>query len=131
MTTGRCQCGAVSYTVTGDPAHSALCLCGDCRKSAGAYMVGWALFEEDQVDIVGQPVAFRSSEHATREFCGICGTGLFYRNATIFPGKVDIQTATMDDPAVFPPQARIQMAEAPPWYGSLGALPAFDRFPEV
>ena len=39
---GGCQCGAIRYEATGDPAYSALCHCKDCRASAGAPMVAWA-----------------------------------------------------------------------------------------
>lgn len=129
MVTGRCQCGAIRYEATGDPAHSALCHCQDCRASTGAPMVGWALFPQDAVKIHGEPARYRSSEHATRHFCGTCGTGLFYTNPVVFPDGIDIQTATMDDHAAFPPQAHIQMAEAMPWMRTAHALPMFDRFP--
>ena len=129
MATGKCQCGAIRYEVSGEPAHSAICHCADCRASSGAPMVGWALFQQDAVSIEGTPVAYQSSQNATRHFCGTCGTGLFYTNPAIFPGDIDIQTATLDDQSVFPPQAHIQMAEAPPWMATVNELPKFDRFP--
>jgi hypothetical protein len=129
MVTGKCQCGAIRYEAEGEPAYSALCHCEDCRRSAGAPMVGWALFPQDKVTIHGQPVRYQSSENATRHFCGTCGTGLFYTNPVIFPGAIDIQTGTLDDPDALPPQARIQMADAAPWVDHLGDLPAFDRYP--
>ncbi|MEC3949664.1 GFA family protein [Sphingobium sp. HWE2-09] len=130
MVTGRCQCGAVRYEASGDPAYSAICHCNDCRASAGAPMVGWALFPEDKVRIDGTPVQYQSSENATRHFCGVCGTGLFYTNPVTFPGAIDIQTATLDDAAALPPQAQIQMAEAMPWMAKVHDLPAFDRYPD-
>ena len=129
VATGKCQCGAIRYEVSGDPAHSAICHCTDCRASSGAPMVGWALFQQDEVTIHGTPVAYQSSEKATRHFCGNCGTGLFYTNPAIFPGGIDIQTATLDDQAAFPPQVHIQMADAPPWAATANDLPKFDRFP--
>ena len=130
MVTGGCQCRAVRYEAKGDPAHSAICHCADCRASAGAPMVGWALFPQDAVTIIGTPVQYQSSQHATRHFCGTCGTGLFYINDTIFPGSIDIQTGTLDDAEALPPQAQIQMADAPSWLASLDRLPQFDRYPE-
>lgn len=130
MVTGGCQCGAIRYEATGDPAYSAICHCGDCRVSAGAPMVGWALFPEDMVTISGDPVRYQSSDHATRLFCGTCGSGLFYLNPVVFPGAIDIQTGTLDDPAALPPQAHVQMAEAAPWMAGMLDLPQFDRYPE-
>lgn len=130
MATGGCQCGAVRYETAGEPAYSALCHCSDCRRSAGSPMVGWALFREEEVRIKGRPTLYRSSENATRHFCGSCGTGLFYTNPAVFPGAIDIQTGTLDDQQSFPPQAHIQVAEAAAWFNQLPDLPRFDRYPE-
>ena len=130
MATGRCQCGAIQFEVQGEPVYSALCHCSDCRKSAGAPMVGWALFPEDQVKVTGEPKSYHSSDHVTRQFCVSCGTGLFYRNAVAFPGMVDIQTATLDDQSIFPPAIHVQWAEAAPWMAAAHELPKFDRYPE-
>ncbi len=126
---GGCRCGAIRYTVDGAPEHSALCHCTDCRRSAGAPMVGWMLFARDKLHVEGTPQSYASSPDVTREFCGRCGTGLFYSNESIFPGMVDIQSATLDDPATFPPSAHIQMADAAPWMNHVQDLPKFDRYP--
>lgn len=130
MVKGKCQCGAIQYEASGAPAYSAICHCNDCRASSGAPMVGWALFPQDAVTISGTPARYQSSENATRHFCATCGTGLFYTNPVIFPGGIDIQTATLDDQSALPPQAHVQMAEAAPWMPHVHNLPKFDRFPE-
>lgn len=130
MVTGRCQCGAIRYEASGDPAYSAICHCRDCRASAGAPMVGWALFPQAAVVVTGDPARYQSSKNATRHFCGVCGTGLFYTNPVAFPDAIDIQTATLDDPAAFPPQAQIQMADALPWMETAHGLAKYDRYPD-
>lgn len=127
--TGKCQCGAISYEASGTPAHSAACWCSDCRASAGATPVIWTLFPQDAVAITGTPAAYESSPGTTRSFCGTCGTGMFFYNESIFPGQVDIQAGTFDDPDAFPPQAHIQLAEAPKWEATHADLPRFDRYP--
>jgi hypothetical protein len=127
---GGCHCGAIRYEVTGDPQHFALCHCSDCRKSAGAPMVGWAAFGEGDVTITqGQPSVYNSSGTALRSFCATCGTGLFYRNAAFLPGIIDVQAATFDNDAAFAPGAHIQTAERLSWMASAHDLPAFDRYP--
>ena len=73
MPEGGCQCGAIRYEVKGEAGHRALCHCSDCRKSAGATPVGWALFAQDQVTIRGAAARYQSSEHAVRHFCPTCG----------------------------------------------------------
>ncbi len=127
--TGRCHCGAISYIAEGEPAHHALCHCTDCRRAAGAPMIGWAMFASDRVTITGTPRTYESSPAIFRQFCGDCGTGLFYLNEAVFPGQIDIQSATLDHPAALPPQARIQMADAPDWIDGVADLPRFERFP--
>jgi len=64
---GGCHCGAVRYEVTGKPQHVALCHCSDCRRSAGAPMVAWAAFLEDQFTITqGEPRTRNSSGQSMR-----------------------------------------------------------------
>jgi hypothetical protein len=129
MVTGGCQCGAIRYEAKGQPAHSALCHCSDCRKSAGAHMVAWTLFDQADVAITGTPKRYRSSAHAERHFCEACGTGLFYTSEVVFPGKIDIRAATFDDLTAFPPSIQIQLVDAPPWMDQVHTLPKFERFP--
>jgi hypothetical protein len=128
--TGGCHCGAIRYEVTGDPRHVALCHCSDCRRSAGAPLVSWAAFADGDLKLTqGEPRTFNSSGKAMRSFCPTCGTGLFYRNADMLPGIVDIQSATLDDPNALPAGAHIQVAERIGWMATAHELPAFERFP--
>jgi hypothetical protein len=130
MAKGGCHCGAVRYEVQGEPKHVALCHCSDCRRSAGAPMVSWAAFaEEDFTLSQGDITVFNSSGSALRGFCPKCGSGLTYRNADYLPGIVDIQSATFDDPNAFAPQAHIQTAERIAWMEDAHHLPSFERFP--
>lgn len=93
-------------------------------------MVSWAAFPESQVRITkGAPKTINSSGTAMRSFCGECGSGLFYRNAVILPGIVDVQSSTLDDPDLLPPTAQIQTAERLSWMNHLDTLPAFERYP--
>ncbi|MCB1959568.1 MAG: GFA family protein [Rhodocyclaceae bacterium] len=127
---GQCLCGAIRYQLSGEPKVVALCHCGDCRRSAGAPVVAWAMFHETALVVIqGQPKTINSSGSAMRSFCADCGSGLFYRNEAILPGLVDVQTATLDDPEALPPSVQIQMAERLKWMRDAHALPGFERFP--
>jgi hypothetical protein len=127
--TGGCHCGAIRYQAEGDALTHALCHCVDCRRHAGAPMVGWTMYPETAVKVTkGAPKVYKSSEHGRRQFCAECGTGLFYVNAQMLPGIVDIQSATYDDPAAVPAQAHIQVDRIP-WMARAHELPAFDRYP--
>ena len=64
-----------------------------------------------------------------RSFCPDCGSGLFYRNAAVLPGIVDVQSSTLDDPDSLPPTAQVQTAERLGWMTRIHALPEFERYP--
>jgi hypothetical protein len=128
--TGGCHCGKIRYQVDGKALTHALCHCNDCRRHAGAPMVGWTMYPIDAVKVTkGKPKTYESSADGRRQFCPDCGTGLFYTNAAILPGIIDIQSATYDDPEVVPAQVHIQVAERLGWMKSVHELPTFDRYP--
>lgn len=126
---GQCLCGAICYELSGSPQTVALCHCRDCQRSAGAPMVAWAMFPESAMTLTqGQPKTINSSGTAMRSFCPDCGSGLFYRNAEMLPGIVDVQTATLNDPEALVPGVHIQTAERLGWMQHVHELPEFERF---
>ena len=128
--TGGCHCGAVRYEVSGEAQHVALCHCSDCRKAAGAPMVAWVAFADDDFTITkGAVVTHNSSGASMRSFCGTCGTGLLFRNAEMLSGIVDIQSVTLDDPDALPPAVHIQTADRISWMETAHELPAFSHYP--
>ncbi|WP_159348127.1 GFA family protein [Roseomonas harenae] len=129
MLKGRCHCGAIHYEMPAEVLHHALCHCSDCRRHAGAPMVGWAMVPALELKVFGEPVVYHSSEHGRRHFCGRCGTGLFYFNEAMLPGMADIQTGTLDNPDALPATAQIQVAERIGWMAAAHELPEFERYP--
>ena len=128
--TGGCHCGAIRYEAAGEALTHALCHCTDCRRSAGAPMVGWTMYRLDAVKVTrGAPKVYESSEHGRRHFCPDCGTGVFYTNAHVLPRIIDIQSATYDDPDAVPARAHVQVAERIGWMEHAHELPAFERYP--
>jgi hypothetical protein len=126
---GQCHCAALRYSVDGEPIAHALCHCRDCRRHAGAPMVGWAMFRaEAVVTLSGTPKIYASSEYGRRHFCPGCGTGLFYTNDKILPGIIDIQSATLDEPDDLSPQFQQQTAERIGWMRSAHELLQFERY---
>ena len=129
MPKGQCHCGAVRYEMPAETVYQAICHCSDCRRHSGAPFVGWALVERDGLRVEGETSEYASSEHGRRHFCPRSGTGLFYTNEQIFPGKIDVQTATLDDPGAVAPQIQVQTAERLNWVEGLQGIPAFERYP--
>jgi hypothetical protein len=128
--TGGCHCGAIRYQTEGEAISHALCHCTDCRRHAGAPMVGWTMYPLAAVKITqGSPKIYTSSEHGRRHFCAHCGTGLFYTNADTIPGIIDVRSATYDAPEAVPARAHWQVAERIGWMERAHELPAFERYP--
>jgi hypothetical protein len=124
MLTGGCHCGATRYEAADTPNRHSVCHCTDCRRSAGAPMVAWAVYGAGDVLVTkGQPKVRASSEHGRRHFCPECGTGLFYTNEAFLSGLIDVQTATLDEPGrVVAPSAQVQVAERIGWMSEAHAL---------
>ena len=130
--TGGCHCGENRYEIEGDALTHALCHCSDCRRHAGAPMVGWTMYPEANVKITkGVPKVYESSLHGRRQFCPNCGTGLFYSNANMLPGLIDVQSATYDDPNAVPAKIHVQVAERIRWMALAHELPKYDRYPPI
>jgi len=58
MITGGCHCGAIRYQAEGEALVHALCHCTDCRRHAGAPMVGW--WNRTVIDVPLEKVVGRS-----------------------------------------------------------------------
>lgn len=75
---GRCLCGAVTFTASTVDPHYWACHCNMCvRWSAGPYLsvsTTGAIFKGEENITV-----YDSSKWAERGFCSKCGTILFYR----------------------------------------------------
>ncbi len=130
MPNGGCHCGAVRYSIAGEPRHSAVCHCETCRRTTGALTTAWVGYPVEALTVEqGEPRTYSSTSGVERQFCGICGTSLFYTNQPMMPGVVDVLTATLDEPQDFAPQIHVNMADALPWEAGVESLPKFARFP--
>lgn len=132
MITGGCHCGALRYRAEGEALTHVLCHCSDCRRHAGAPVVGWTMYPQSAVTVTkGTPKIYNSSAEGRRSFCADCGTGLFYVNETMLPGIIDVQSATYDNPDAVPARCHIQVAERIKWMEHAHELPMFERYPPM
>jgi len=104
MIEGGCFCGAIRYAIKDGEYIVANCHCTMCRRTSGAPFVTWIVVPDSAFQYTkGEPRTLQSSESGTRYFCESCGTPLTCIN-TEHPGKIDITTGSLDDPADFPPK---------------------------
>jgi len=77
--TGRCLCGAVRFEVHGPLRPVVACHCGQCRRWSGHHVAASAARRGDIRFIEDEALTwYRSSEHAKRGFCRLCGSSLFW-----------------------------------------------------
>jgi hypothetical protein len=62
----------------------------------------------------GELRAFRSSASVVREFCARCGSQISYQHDDA-PDRIELTTATLDRPEVFPPTREIWFAHRLSW----------------
>jgi hypothetical protein len=106
MLVGRCHCGAVRFETSAEPVWVGHCHCRDCQLTAGAPVVTWFIVTASEVTISGEPSTYRSSDHASREFCPRCGCLVFFRSDRR-SHQVDIVAACLDDPTQVTPTVNI------------------------
>jgi hypothetical protein len=125
--TGGCYCHAIRYEISGAPFFETICHCAICRGTTGAPMVAWFSINHPEFRITaGTPKRFRSSDDATRSFCGECGTQLTFVSDK-FPDYIDVTTATLDEPARVPPKDHTWARSRIPWVEVEDGLPRFAR----
>lgn len=115
--TGSCLCGAVTYTVTGEPIVARICWCRDCQKISGNGTAN-AIFPSAAIEVSGTTYCFASSADSgnriSRHFCPGCGAHLF-ANSSATPQYRAIRIGTLHDPSSIRPEVNIWVSSAPAW----------------
>ena len=77
---GSCFCGAVQFTVSGEPAAMGYCHCDSCRKWSAGPVNAFTLWKPDALrvtrgaDKIG---SFAKTPNSQRKWCKSCGGHLF------------------------------------------------------
>lgn len=76
---GRCNCGAVHFTLAQQPTEATACHCRLCRRQSGHYFAG-ANVPKAAVVLGGAEHLswYTSSQKVRRGFCSRCGCWLFW-----------------------------------------------------
>ncbi len=120
--TGGCQCGAIRYSVKGEPTGASICHCRMCQKAGGAPFMAFAGVPLAQFRYTrGTPKFFASSAIAERGFCAACGTPLSYR--ILGRDRISFTIGSLDEPDRVTPSEQIGVEAELPWFAGLAGLP--------
>ena len=90
MITGRCLCGATTYTVSSVDDQIGVCHCDDCQRWSGGPFLG---VDVTDLEFQGAVRWFATSDWAERASCSVCGSAMAWRlkdgrNPTVTAGSL-------------------------------------------
>ncbi len=118
--TGRCLCGAVTYSVDAEPVIQAVCHCTDCQRQTGNPFSVIVAVPRDSFEVEGSTLASFSTtgeDHGgetERNFCSACGSPIF-SYAAVMPEMIFIKAGSLDDASWLEPAAEAWTSSAQPW----------------
>ncbi|MDF0583600.1 GFA family protein [Bradyrhizobium yuanmingense] len=130
--TGGCACGAIRYSIEGEPLFSNHCQCRDCQRESGSGHGSYATFARAGVTLTGEAkhwdMVADNGKVKSRGFCPQCGVAV-YMTFAAQPDVFTIRAASLDEPARYRPQAVTFAARAHEWDPLDPGLVKFDGMP--
>jgi hypothetical protein len=124
---GACLCERVRFELRMPTIVCAHCHCSMCRRAHGAGYVTWIRLPKDQLRLLSGEDALarhQSSDHATRRFCRICGSSLFFET-TRSPDTIDVTLASLAGAIDREPQLHVHFDDRVGW------IPVADDLPRI
>lgn len=95
---GHCFCGAVQFTVSGEPDAMGYCHCDSCRVWSAGPVNAFTLWKQDSLKVTAgtdKIATHHKTDRSHRKWCTACGGHLF----TDHPqwGLVDVYAAVIPD----------------------------------
>jgi len=119
---GRCECGAVTYSISGNIRDVNVCHCGQCQRNHG-YAPGYTAAHKAELTVQGEAnlAWYRSSTEARRGFCRNCGSSLFWAG----DGRdvVSITAGSLDAPTGLKTAFHIMTADKQDYYAIADGVP--------
>ena len=130
--TGRCLCGAVSFTVKAAPLAMGQCHCKDCQQSSGTGHMSLAFFKKADVEVKGTTASYGAKADSgninTRHFCPTCGSRIYGENSER-PHLMGISVGSVDDNSWFKAQRVVYVKDKPAWDVTPTDIPNFEMMP--
>ncbi len=125
---GNCFCGAVEFTVSGEPAAAGYCHCASCRVWSAAPVNAFSLWSPDAIQVTkgaDRIGVFNKSELSYRKFCTTCGGHVFSAHPKW--NLVDVYAGVIPD---FPFHPKVHVHYQATVLRMKDGLPKFKDFPK-
>jgi hypothetical protein len=129
---GSCLCGALQYSVTGEPSRFYHCHCSRCRKSSGAGHASNVFFDNASISWTGDTdlishYKLPDAKRFTRTFCSQCGgpVPVLLKDFNM----AFVPAGTLDEEPNLKPQARLFQDSKTSWSCGGDDIPCFDNYP--
>lgn len=120
---GSCFCGAVQFTVTGNPVVMGYCHCESCRRWSAGPVNGFSLWKPESVTITqgaDKIDTYSNTVQSYRKWCKTCGGHVFTEHPGF--GLTDVFAAVIPD-FPFKPAVHVHYQET--------VLPIKDGLPKL
>jgi hypothetical protein len=115
---GRCNCGAVTATITGEPVAVRQCWCRQCQKLAAGGATHNAMFRTEEIALEGETRAWSyiaaSGNTLTMHNCASCATPI-YAQSSARPQFRTFRLGFLDEGHALAPNIAIWTEEMPAW----------------
>ena len=118
--TGRCLCGAVTYSADAEPVVQAACYCADCQRQTGNPFSVIVAVPRAALEVQGDTIGSYTTvgeDHGgdtERSFCSACGSPLF-SIAAVMPEVAFVKAGSLDDASWVEPSVEAWTSSAQPW----------------
>lgn len=100
---GSCFCGAVEFTVSGEPVGMGYCHCESCRHWSAGPVNAFTLWKPEAVQVTrgaDNIGTYNKTPRSFRKWCKACGGHLFTEHPEM--GLIDVYAAVIPDLAYSP-----------------------------
>jgi len=124
--TGSCNCGAVRLRTTGRLRDVVYCHCSQCRKQTGYFYAATNIADGEMEVEGGDAITwYQSSDFASRGFCRVCGSALFWKPRD--GAYTSVMAGLFDEPTGLTAACHIFVADKGDFYEIADDLPRFDK----
>ncbi len=132
--TGRCLCGAVTYTADAEPLVQAVCHCTDCQRQTGSPYSAIVAVPAASFSVQGDTLGTFTTtgeDHGgetQRNFCTTCGAPI-YSVSPVMPDVIFVKAGSLDDASWMQPTVEAWTRSAQPWVERFAGAAGLERGP--